>query len=144
MMTIPSSEKNMIKFELDLDYKKVIDYGPMFVNPKYVGNKLQYQMLNELDKYSIDKNYNFVVATIHPDNIYSINNFIKDNSCIFFNLTTNEKINADKDKIFLDRKNNMQYYSRLTVNFLDLPNYPLVYTLSDKIINLYGKTLVRG
>ena len=50
MMTIPSSEKNMIKFELDLDYK-----------------------------YSIDKNYNFVVATIHPDNIYSINNFIKDN-----------------------------------------------------------------
>lgn len=51
----------------------------MFVNPKYVGNKLQYQMLNELDKYSIDKNYNFVVATIHPDNIYSINNFIKDN-----------------------------------------------------------------
>lgn len=79
MMTIPSSEKNMIKFELDLDYKKVIDYGPMFVNPKYVGNKLQYQMLNELDKYSIDKNYNFVVATIHPDNIYSINNFIKDN-----------------------------------------------------------------
>ena len=50
MMTIPSSEKNMIKFELDLDYKKVIDYGPMFVNPKYVGNKLQYQMLNELDK----------------------------------------------------------------------------------------------
>lgn len=79
MMTIPSSEKDMIKFELDLDYKKVIDYGPMFVNPKYVGNKLQYQMLNELDKYSIDKNYNFVVATIHPDNIYSINNFIKDN-----------------------------------------------------------------
>lgn len=78
MMTIPSSEKDMIKFELDLDYKKVIDYGPMFVNPKYVGNKLQYQMLNELDKYSIDKNYNFVVATIHPDNIYSINNFIKD------------------------------------------------------------------
>lgn len=34
--------------------------------------------LNELDKYSIDKNYNFAVATIHPDNIYSINNFIKD------------------------------------------------------------------
>ena len=49
------------------------------LDPKYVGNKLQYQMLNELDKYSIDKNYNFVVATIHPDNIYSINNFIKDN-----------------------------------------------------------------
>ena len=66
MMTIPSSEKNMIKFELDLDYKKVIDYGPMFVNPKYVGNKLQYQMLNELDKYSIDKNYNFVSSRYPP------------------------------------------------------------------------------
>ena len=66
MMSIPSSEKDMVKFDLYFDYREVIDYGPMFVNPKYVGNKLQYQMLNELDKYSIDKNYNFVVATIPP------------------------------------------------------------------------------
>ena len=42
MMSIPSSEKDMVKFGLDFDYREVIDYGPMFVNPKYVGNSLQY------------------------------------------------------------------------------------------------------
>lgn len=68
------------------------------------------------------------------------NSFNKDNKCIFFNLTTNEKTNADKDKIFLDRKNNIAYYKRATMNFLDLPNYPFVYTLSDKIINIYKNT----
>lgn len=79
MMIIPSSEKSLLKFEIDLDYKEVIDYGPMFVNPKYVGNKLQYQMLKELDNYCINKNYKYAAVTVHPDNIYSINNLLKDN-----------------------------------------------------------------
>lgn len=78
MMSIPSSEKDMVKFDLNLDYKEVIDYGPMFVNPKYVGNKLQYQMLKYLDEYVKSKGYKTAVGTIHPDNIYSINNLIKD------------------------------------------------------------------
>lgn len=42
MMSIPSSEEDMIKFGLDFDYREVIDYGPMFVNSKYVYNSLQY------------------------------------------------------------------------------------------------------
>ena len=79
MMSIPSSEKDMVKFDLNLDYKEVIDYGPMFVNHKYVGNKLQYQMLKYLDEYVTSKCYKTAIGTIHPDNIYSINNLIKDN-----------------------------------------------------------------
>lgn len=78
MITIPSSEKDMIKFELDLHYKEVIDYGHMFVNPKYVGNKLQYQMLKYLDEYVKSNDYRTAIGTIHPDNIHSINNLIKD------------------------------------------------------------------
>lgn len=78
MMSIPSSEKDMVKFDLNLDYKEVIDYGPMFVNHKYVGNKLQYQMLKYLDEYVKSKGYKTAIGTIHPDNIYSINNLIKD------------------------------------------------------------------
>ena len=78
MMLIPADEKSLQKFELDLDYRDVADYGPMFVNPKYVGNHLQYQMLQTLDKYCINKNYKYAAGTIHPDNIYSINNLIKD------------------------------------------------------------------
>ena len=78
MMSIPSSEKDMVKFDLNLDYKEVIDYGPMFVNTKYVGNKLQYQMLKYLDEYVKSKGYKTAVRTINSDNIYSINNLIKD------------------------------------------------------------------
>lgn len=78
MMLLPSDEETLLKFEIDLDYNEVVDYGPMFVNPKYVGNKLQYQMLQELDKYSLGLGYKYAVATIHPDNTYSINNLVKD------------------------------------------------------------------
>ena len=78
MMLIPSDEKTLKKFELDLDYKEVVDYGPMFVNPKYRGNKLQAQMLEYLDNYSKELGYKYAAGTIHPDNVYSINNLVGD------------------------------------------------------------------
>ena len=77
MMLIPSDEDALRKFGLDLNYRDVVDYGPMFVNPKYVGNKLQYQMLQKIDKYSKSLGYKYAVGTIHPDNKYSINNLLK-------------------------------------------------------------------
>ena len=78
MMLIPSTEKSLNKFEIELDEKEVVDYGPMFVNPEYVGNGLQYQMLKALDEYCINNCYKYAVSTVHPDNIYSINNLVKD------------------------------------------------------------------
>lgn len=33
-MPLSSTEKDIKKFNLNLDYKEVVDYGPMFVNPK--------------------------------------------------------------------------------------------------------------
>ena len=78
MMLIPADEKALSKFEIDLDYHKVADYGPMMVGYNYLGNHLQYQMLKTLDKYCLDHNYLYAAATIHPDNIYSINNLVKD------------------------------------------------------------------
>ena len=79
MMIIPSTQKDIDKFELDLNHVEVVDYGPMMVNPKYVGNKLQFQMLEKQDEYSSSNGYKYAVSTIHPDNIFSINNFLKDN-----------------------------------------------------------------
>lgn len=79
MMMIPSTKEDMQKFNLNKNYKEVVDYGPMFVNYKYIGNNLQYQMLQELDKYVKGLGYKTAIGTIHPDNIYSINNFNKDN-----------------------------------------------------------------
>lgn len=99
MMSIPSSEKDMVKFDLNLDYKEVIDYGPMFVNPKYVGNKLQYQMLKYLDEYVKSKGYKTAVGTIHPDNIYSINNLIKDD----FILTGSRNFKRGKRNIYVKK-----------------------------------------
>lgn len=78
MMLIPSNEKVLSKFDLDLNPDDVIEYGPMFVNPKYVGKGLQFQMLKELDKYSLSLGYKYAISTVHPDNVYSINNIIKD------------------------------------------------------------------
>lgn len=79
MMLILSDEKSCRDFGLKIDYKKVVDYGPMFVNPKYRGNSLRYQMLQELDKYCKENGYFYAASTIHPDNIYSIRNLEKDN-----------------------------------------------------------------
>jgi GNAT superfamily N-acetyltransferase len=78
MMLIPSTEKDISKFELNISHTLAVDYGPIFVNPKYQGNGLQYQMLQILDKYVKEHNYKYIITTIHPDNIYCIRNFLKD------------------------------------------------------------------
>ena len=83
MMIISSSKDVLSKFDMNLNYKDVVEYGPMFVNPKYVGKGLQYQMFLELDEYSNKLGYKYAVGTVHPDNIYSINNFIKDRFILF-------------------------------------------------------------
>lgn len=78
MMIIPATKKALVKFELNYKVQEVIDYGPMFVNPNYIGNNLQYQMLRELDEISRKKGYRYAVVTVHPDNMYSIRNLEKD------------------------------------------------------------------
>ena len=78
MLYIPSNNKTLEKHNLKYDEKLVGSCGPIMVNSKYVGYKFQKQMLELLDKYckSIGKRYIF--TKVHPDNIYSINNFISD------------------------------------------------------------------
>lgn len=78
MMLIPTDKKSLDKFGVYLALEEVVDYGPMMVHPEYVGNGLQYQMLQAIDAYSIANGYKYAVGTIHPDNIYSINNLLKD------------------------------------------------------------------
>lgn len=78
MMFIPATHKDIEKFGLDLDYLKVVDYGPMMVNKNYRGNNLQLQMLKKLDEYSKKENYHFAISTVHPDNFFSIKNLEKD------------------------------------------------------------------
>lgn len=77
-MIIKASEKDILKFGLDIDYKKTMDYGPTFVSDEYRGNNLQLQMTKYLDNYLVENGYKYAVTTIHPDNIFSIRNVLKD------------------------------------------------------------------
>ena len=76
MMLIPADKELLEKYGLNSN--DTISYGSMIVNPKYRGNGLQYQMLKVLDKCSKDLGYTLAIGTVHPDNIYSTNNIIKD------------------------------------------------------------------
>ena len=49
MMLIPATKELLKSLQLNYKEQEVVDYGPMFVNSKYIGNNLQYQMLTELD-----------------------------------------------------------------------------------------------
>ena len=99
MMLIPADEMALSKFEIDLNYKDVADYGPMFVNRKYVGNGFQYQMLQTLDEYCINNKYKYAAGTIHPDNVYSIHNLLKDG----FEFKNTKTFNRGIRNIYLKR-----------------------------------------
>ena len=51
MLYIPSNNKTLKKHNLKYDENLVGACGPIMVNPKYVGNKFQKQMLELLDGY---------------------------------------------------------------------------------------------
>ena len=78
MMLIPTTKEALNKFEIKLLPEEVVGYGPMFVDPNYTGNKLQLQMLRKLDEYSYYSGYKYALATVHPDNAYSIINMEDD------------------------------------------------------------------
>ncbi len=77
-MLIPAREKDLKKFlQTDLDYKEVIDFGPQAVHPDYIGNGLQSDVIKFLEKAARNKGYKYALGTVDPDNIYSINNLLK-------------------------------------------------------------------
>lgn len=77
IMLIPSSEKDVTSFDLTCDYKVTIDCGPTMVSPKYVGNGLMTQMMKAMEEYVKGNGIKYIVGTVHPDNEFSVNNFIK-------------------------------------------------------------------
>lgn len=78
MLYIPSNNKTLEKHNLKYDEDLVGSCGPIMVNPEYIGNKFQKQMLELLDKYCKNIGKIYIFTKVHPDNIYSINNFISD------------------------------------------------------------------
>lgn len=75
---LPASKHSIKKFKLKYNPEEVGECGPILVNPKYRGNGLQKKMLQELTKYCKKLKKKYIVTTIHPDNIYSIKNFLSE------------------------------------------------------------------
>ncbi len=70
-MFIPAGDDANEDLDIEgIDYKKMADIGPMFVNFDYLGHGLQKQMLEEFDEYLKSIDYKYVMTTVHPDNIY--------------------------------------------------------------------------
>ena len=75
---IPSTQKYLEKFlSGQLSCNEVIDYGPQMVHPNYVGNGIQTMIIKDLDYIARQKGYKYALGTVHPENIYSINNLLK-------------------------------------------------------------------
>ena len=77
MFYIPASNKSLRKHNIEHDESITGSLGPIMVRKEYVGNGLQLDMQKKLDEYvkSIGKTHMFTKA--HSDNIYSINNILK-------------------------------------------------------------------
>ena len=99
MMLIPATPEDLEKLNLAYKETEVVDYGPMFVDPTYRGNGLQYQMLKELDKIAKQKGYKYAIVTVHPDNTYSIRNIEQDN----FKLLATKTFSRGKRNIYLKK-----------------------------------------
>ena len=76
---LPCSNKSLQKHNINYDESIVGSCGPIMVNPKYIGNGLQSQMIKELEAYCKSINKKYCYTRIHPDNVYCINNFTKAN-----------------------------------------------------------------
>ena len=76
---IPANEKIVKELNLDVDYNKVIEIGPQAVFTDLRGNGIQDYMIKKMESMAKDLGYEHILTTSHPDNIYSINNFKKNN-----------------------------------------------------------------
>ena len=79
MMYIPSNNKSLKKHNISYDEKLVGSLSPIMVNPNYVGNGYQRQMMKILDEYCKSINKKYIFTKVCSDNVYSLNNMLKDN-----------------------------------------------------------------
>ena len=77
MFLLPSTKKALNKHNIFFDEDIVASLGPIMVSPDYVGNKLQIQMMEQLEKYCKDNDYKYIFTKVCSDNQYSLSNMIK-------------------------------------------------------------------
>jgi hypothetical protein len=75
---IPSNNKSLKKHNVSYDESITGSLGPIMVRKEYVGNHLQSQMLEVLNKYTKSIGITHMFTKAHSDNIYSIRNILND------------------------------------------------------------------
>ncbi len=79
MFYIPSSKKSLVKHNVNYNEELVGSLGPIMVSPDYVGHGYQIKMMNILDEYCRSINKKYIFTKVCSDNLYSLNNMLKDN-----------------------------------------------------------------
>lgn len=67
-------------YDLELSMEEVLQVGhvdTVLVDSKYRGNQLQYKMCQALEDIALAKHTPIMCATASPDNLFSVNNFLK-------------------------------------------------------------------
>lgn len=75
---IPASNKILRKHNIEYDESITGSLGPIMVRKEYVGNGLQTAMMKVLNEYVANIGKTHMFTKTHSDNIYSINNILKD------------------------------------------------------------------
>ena len=75
---IPVKNKTLRKHNVMYEDKVTGSLGPIMVRSEYIGNGLQKEMMNVLNDYVKSIGILHMFTKAHSDNIYSINNILKD------------------------------------------------------------------
>ncbi len=77
MFMLPSSNKSLNEHNVYHNEDIVASLGPIMVSPDYIGNKLQIQMMQELEEYCKKNNYKYIFTKVSNDNKYSLSNMLE-------------------------------------------------------------------
>ena len=75
---LPTSNKLLRKHNVEYDESITGSLGPIMVKKEYVGNGLMKEMLKVLEDYSLKLGNKYLFTKAAKDNIYSVNNILKD------------------------------------------------------------------
>ncbi|WP_066714843.1 GNAT family N-acetyltransferase [Clostridium sp. Marseille-P299] len=78
MVRFPKEAKDNLGNYLDLNQMQLMKVAHMestAVLPEFQGMHIQRSLIEWAESY-LQNNYNYFMATVHPDNIYSLNNFL--------------------------------------------------------------------
>lgn len=78
ILTLNPSKKIMSEYNLD-NLENLGLFDGIMIKKEYRGSKLQQQCLEYIEKKALELGTKQIIATVHPKNIWSLNNFIDEN-----------------------------------------------------------------